>query len=416
MSIRPYIGRPARRQHGAYAAAFAIFVIVLLGFTGLAIDAGRLYISKGELQNAADACALSAAAALTGANNNQLEQAEAFGITAGRRNFVGMQETEASIPADGAVTFSATLGGNYQTKSLVANPTGMHFARCTLTESNIRTFLIHVINLLPGNSIGLQEVSATAVASNSPSRSNCALPLAVCKRSPAPPGADANGYRPGEWIEGLWDPGQGLKGGYKWIEFPGYERTPDLEALIRGTGQCDLNNTNRVNSHPGQINALVDAWNSRFGVWKGSGLNGVPDLTGYAYTDWGGSPSWPAGADAFEDFKSRRASFQAWNNQPALGGGWQGSTGGSNGVHAAGGDRRMVVGPVIDCALLAQNGQNIPIQDWACYLMLHPVSNPNGEWKLEYRGSASDMLAGCVTSGLPGGPSAGGPKVPTLVQ
>lgn len=405
-----------RRQRGAYAVAFVILIMLLLGFAGLAIDSGRLYVSKSELQNAADACALSAAAALSGANTNQLQQAEDYGVAAGQRNLVGMQETAVAIPRDSAITFSSTLNGTYLPRSAVGAPLTMHYVRCTLTESSIRTFLIQVANLLPGTPVGLQQVAATAVASNEPSRSNCALPLAVCKRTPAPPGADANGYTPGEWIEGLWDPGQSAQGGYKWVEFPGYERTPDLAALIRGSGQCDLNNTNTVNSHPGQINALVEPWNSRFGVWKGSGLSGVPDLTGYAYTDWGASPSWPAGADAFADFKSRRAAFQAWNNQPPLGGGWRGSTGGATGVHATGGDRRMVVGPVIDCALLAQNGQNIPIQDWACYLMLHPVANPTSPWKIEYRGSASDIHAGCVTSGLPGGPSAGGPKVPTLVQ
>lgn len=418
MRKHPHLRRLPQHERGAYAVAFLLLVVVLLGFTGLAIDSGRLYISKSELQNAADACALSAAAALSGANANQLQQAEDFGIAAGERNLVGMQEMAVGIPRNSAITFSSTLSGSYQPKNQVAVPTQMRYARCTLTESNIRTFLIHVVNLLPGQSIGLQEVSATAVASNLPSRSNCALPLAVCKRTPAPAGADANGYTRGEWIDGLREAGQSLQGGYDWVEFPGYERTPDLKALLEGSGQCDLNSTNTVNSGPGRSQSLVDAWNSRFGVWKGSGLPGVPDFTGYAYTDgdFPGTPSWPSGADAFEDFKARRAAFAAWNGQPPLGGGSKGSTGGPTGVHSHGGDRRMVVGPVIDCSLLAKNGKNIPIQDWACYLMLHPVSGPTDPWKIEYRGSASDLAAGCVTSGLPGGPGAGGPRVPTLVQ
>ena len=53
---------------------------------------------------------------------------------------------------------------------------------------------------------------------------------------------------------------------------------------------------------------------------------------------------------------------------------------------------------------------------WACYLMLNPVFSPGDTMYLEYRGLAGSPSSGCVTSGAPGGPTAGGPKVPALVQ
>jgi len=43
-----------------------LVVLVLIAFLGMTVDLGRLFITKTELSNAADACALAAAAELTG--------------------------------------------------------------------------------------------------------------------------------------------------------------------------------------------------------------------------------------------------------------------------------------------------------------------------------------------------------------
>ena len=52
---------PSRRdQRGAVAIIVGLTIAVLVGFAGLALDGGRLYVNKTELQNAADACALAA--------------------------------------------------------------------------------------------------------------------------------------------------------------------------------------------------------------------------------------------------------------------------------------------------------------------------------------------------------------------
>ena len=61
-------GAPPRlyRQRGAFALMTAVLVLVILGFCGLAIDLGRVYNRKVELQGAADAAALAAAAELDG--------------------------------------------------------------------------------------------------------------------------------------------------------------------------------------------------------------------------------------------------------------------------------------------------------------------------------------------------------------
>ncbi|MEZ5662936.1 MAG: Tad domain-containing protein [Burkholderiaceae bacterium] len=68
-------------QRGAVAVILGITVTVLIGFAGLAIDLGRFFIVKTELQNAMDACALSASTQLRpGQNNpNALTRAIAYG-------------------------------------------------------------------------------------------------------------------------------------------------------------------------------------------------------------------------------------------------------------------------------------------------------------------------------------------------
>jgi len=390
------------------AVSFVILSIVLLGFIGLAVDAGRLYVSKTELQNAADACALAAAAALTGANADQLTAAENFGIATGTRNLVGMQDVPVTITPDQDVTFSQTLDGAYVTASAATgNELNMHYARCTLTESNIPTVLIQVVNLLPGQNIGAGTVRATAVASLEPSISNCALPLAICKD-------DVEGQPAGTWIKGVLQPGDDIQGAFKWIEFPGYERNKDLAGLLAGAGQCDLNSSSTISSHPGYIDSMLTAWNTRLGVYRPGGpaaADAPPDLTGWVYDP----TTFPAQANAMPDFLAKRAQDTPKHQATAdyklpSPNNWA-----TDAQFQAGQDRRLVVGPIVDCPALASNGTT-NIRGWACYLMLNPVFNPGDTMYLEYRGLAENPSSGCVTSGAPGGPTAGGPKVPTLVQ
>ena len=57
-----------KNQKGSVLALLAILLPVLLGFTGLAVDFGRLYMEKGRLQNIADAAVLAGLAELKAQN------------------------------------------------------------------------------------------------------------------------------------------------------------------------------------------------------------------------------------------------------------------------------------------------------------------------------------------------------------
>lgn len=62
----PARGAALDQQRGAFAALFALLLVGLLGFIGLALDLGQLYQRKAQLQTLADATALAAARQLDG--------------------------------------------------------------------------------------------------------------------------------------------------------------------------------------------------------------------------------------------------------------------------------------------------------------------------------------------------------------
>jgi Flp pilus assembly protein TadG len=422
-----------KQQQGAIAVAYLIMSILLLGFIGLGLDVGRLYIAKTELQNASDACALAASAALTGASTNQLQVAEDWAIATATRNLVGLQATPVSVTANSSVTFSDTLDGTYSARSAITTSTAIlakKYARCTVNEAGINSILLKVMRLIEGpTAFAAKSVQAAAVANLQPSISNCALPIAACTVTSSGPNF---GLDVGRWYKGRIASGSGqTTGAFRWVSFPGASSgVPALGTLLSGTGQCNLNAATQVASQNGAIASLAADYNGRFGSYKGgnpNNLSGTPDFTGYPYyppvavpvTQYVYPLAPTAPTSAFADFQARRASNAPLQNVPNFTepGGWNhiNGTGTAPSHQALGSDRRLVTMPFADCSSLAGGG-NQTIKGWGCFLMLNPIFNPNDDQWLEFRGNATSISAGCVTSGLPGGPSAGGPKVPGLAQ
>src|SRR5690349_16374050 len=78
------------QQRGATIITMALMLLFLLGFMGFALDFGRLFIVKTELQTALDSCALSAAQELD-LQANAINRARSAGITAANLNRVNLQ-------------------------------------------------------------------------------------------------------------------------------------------------------------------------------------------------------------------------------------------------------------------------------------------------------------------------------------
>lgn len=406
------------RQKGAVLIMVAFSIVILIGFIGLVVDLAHLMVTKTELQNAADACALAAARELTG-DANALVRAENVGIAVGASNNVNLQASAVSVlPND--ITFSPTLSpnANYLSRLAGADPVTAKYAMCTLPQSGIAVWFMGVMGL------GAQTVNAMGVATLAPSQTNCAIPLGLCSQGPAP----GYGLTSGDWIDGRFDAGGGSTGSFNWIDFtPPAGGENELAALLTGQGQCNLSVSNEVGQSGIMGNAIAKAWNSRFGLYQGGGGNpnlttAPPDFTGYSYS----ATDWPAQRNALPDFLNRRAANASYGDMTdtvdagntltslSISNAYRVSTHGTSGELAAyGADRRLVTVPIVDCSGWASS-QTVPIQAWACVLMLHPIGSPSDTVYMEYLGRANDPGSPCATAGLGGGSV--GPMVPVLVQ
>ena len=412
-------GSPSiNKERGAVAVLVALSMALLIGFAGLALDLGRLYVAKTELQNSADACALAAARELTGANTNQLVLAEAAGITTGELHDVLFQGEKVVISG---VTFSTSLTGTYQPAFTGSGATDMRFARCEASRSGIANWLIQVLNILPGVSIGDQTVSASAVATLSPSQiTSCAIPVGIC--SSDVPSSTAVGT----WITSVLGPPKGVKtgtvdltGNFMWIDFtPPAGGAAELAGQLTGPGVCDLSAVGTQVGEAGVKSSLADAWNSRFGIYSVKTSGSIPDYSGYAYTE----KNWLSKANAFADFKSKRGANAAYQGNAATGLKTIGTVESSAYLKDRGADRRLAIAAIVDCAGL-KAGATSAVTEWACILMLHPINNSSGgtgtganRMYLEYLGRSNQANSACATNGVPAGPAGIGSMVPALVR
>lgn len=420
-----------RRQRGAVAVILGITLAVLIGFAGLAIDLGRFFVIKSELQNAMDACALAAASQLRPGQNNStaLTKAIAYGrvfstggiddpVTAPLEGDIGAIKNRANFQSTviniqpNQITFSETLAGPYEDAGS-ANFNTAAFAKCEYPLTGLPIFFMRVLS----PALGTQTVSAMAAATLAPSASACAIPVAVCK-VPGTTAATNFGLSVGQWLRP--PPGVGSPygtGNFGWIDFtPPGGGASELANLLTGPGQCSTSIGNEV-GEPGSISSLDVAWNSRFGLYKPGGGNpqvasAPPDVTGYSYT----TATWTLGSNAYQgsvagqfNYENAAANYRPYQVNPPNPYNRLTNTQHNN----LGRFRRVVVAPVVDCTVWNTGSANPSVEGWACVLMLNPMLAVNDVPGLEFLGLSTSAGSPCATNGEPG---TFGPLVPQLVQ
>jgi hypothetical protein len=412
------------RQDGAVIVTTALVLLFLLGFMGIALDFGRLFVVKTELQTAMDSCALAAAQELDTASD-AIIRAISAGKTAGNMNKVHFQSSSAGI-VDSEITFSDTLNGTYSNSFPFATA---KYAKCTHTKSGMTPWLLQSMSAFTGNNsyAANQGVYAFAVATRASAQSSCAIPVQI-----NPKGTGPNfGFTPGEWIPSLYDEGSGnsdtTPGHFGWANLNGSSSATDTKNQLLGTGVCNLHVDDT--STPGAKFGASTAWNSRFGLYKNGAGNpdltsAPPDLTGYSYTAKNWPPVSPATlpSNALPDFLAKRATHSSYGNTADsvdtgdtitglnMKGGYKDTematyAAGPRALSSNGKDRRLVLAPIVT---------GTKIVAFACILMLHPIDSVNTTVYLEYVGNAASSGSPCTSLGLAGG--TGGPLVPVLVQ
>lgn len=415
------IRRPAalQKQQGVVAILVAMTIVIMVGMVGLAVDLGQLFVSKSELQNAADACALAGVNAMPAG----LESSESAASTVAQRHKVLFQKSAVGGQnSTVTVEYSQTnVNGPYQDRFSFAATAKPNYVKCTVNRSSIGTYFIQVLNALPGVSIGQQTMSAMAIAKKINSQLTCAVPVAACE-------ASVSGSAKGKWIiQNLADDTStgGGNQGIRWVDFSvPAGGASEVSELLTGPGQCALPAAGTEVYEPGVKASVAAAFNSRFGIYQGSvkTSDSDSDFSGYTYSQ----SNWSSQENAYADFQSQRASNAAYQGHSSLqdANGLPIDTSGtikdSSFLRASGRDRRVVPVPVIDCNAFETTKKAV-LKSWACVLMLHPISNnmsskTSKQMSFEYLGSATDPTSPCASNGLPGGSSSSGPPVAALVR
>ncbi|MGE8318251.1 MAG: pilus assembly protein TadG-related protein [Comamonas sp.] len=401
-----------RRQKGAYLVTFALLLLFLLGFMGIALDFGRLFVVKTELQTAMDSCALAAARELNRETDpagvtDAISRARSAGIVAGNQNRANMQSANwgglGQITASDIFFFKA----DYVTP---ADSSTAVYAECKHTMSSIPLWLLQAMGAFNGDTTtwpSTGTVGARAVATRGSAQSTCPIPVAL-------PLAKFNTLLSGDWVTLLSKTSSG--GDFGWANLDGSTSASETKDEMDGT-HCGVGIGNILGTSIGTSGVqatVVEIWNYRFGIYKnGAGPStNRPDFTGYIYD----STNWTLGRNAYNgtsgstpNFIAQRGSFTRCGTSPAncgmAGGGFQ--TVATSAEHKSyGADRRLVLVPVVNTSST--------VVDFACMLMLQPMKIPVGDVQLEYRGKASAADSPCTTTGLAGGSS--GPLVPVLVR
>jgi hypothetical protein len=410
MTIRNHTGK---REDGVVTIIVALSLAALIGCAGLALDLGRLYVNKTELQNAVDACALAAANELVcePGSGACLENAEIAGIFAARQNRTNFQADNVEL-LPGDISFHAAVGpnGDYKTRAGGADPAA-RFAMCKADIQGMVPWFMGVLG------VDAQSVSARAVATLAPGQTSCnAAPVGICSRGlPAP----AFGRLPGDWITSAYTTSADsadLGGDFRWIDFTTGGGASPIRAQLLGNGAvCGIKSGAMLKRVTGSPAGALSAWNTRFGIYANgaaseSYVTAAPDRTGYAYP----SSALPTIIrDAFPDYRGKQAAHTPFTSGAYAVTGFGSAT--SNSHHTQyGAERRLVAVPVIDCGAPPAN---TPMLAMACVLMLNPMSNDASSTNvatLEWRGLAGAPASPCRSAGIAGG--AGGVLVPTLVQ
>ena len=246
---------PSVRQEGVFTIISTLAAVVVLLFLGIVVDAGRMMVVHAEMQNAADACALAAAAEL----NNSTD-----GSAPSRAALVGQQlvlnwyrqnfQSEAIESAEVDIQFSSAINGTYT----AAGSANARVAQCTLTHSGLSSVLMKladITTLLP---------HAVARAGLVPGGNVCALPLVL----PLP--RDPNNTKQLLYtkykINDPTSPTYSLTSSLQLAEFSGGAPQPDstYTAQIAKWGTCMVSTTPHLITLGTLSPVFVTALNSRY--------------------------------------------------------------------------------------------------------------------------------------------------------
>lgn len=188
--MKPLAAASPGRQRGAVAIMVGLSLVVLVAMLALVMDLGQLYITRTELQNAADAGALAGAKELNGTAAG-IDSAEARAISTAAANSVRFGASAGAVSIGRAnVEYGPSPSGPWSDHAAAqAAPAGMSFIKVDtsgISQGTLGTWFMRVSNIDAMNTFG-RAVAGTL--------STDITPLGVCAIDPS------NSVATGEMLE-----------------------------------------------------------------------------------------------------------------------------------------------------------------------------------------------------------------------
>ena len=267
-----------KRERGSILATSAIGMLSVLLAVGLGIDISRFFLTKTELQNAADAAALAGVSGLTGFAPGITE---ATNRAVAAMNNYEFNRTDVTFPREN-VQFAVNLDGPYVSEGVAAaSPTNIRFVKVTTPDSPVGvSFAAFVL----GNS---RNMTATATAGKSvPLNEICPWLPAFVLDIPDDP------ITPGRTYTFRLAPGTAISPGNYQLLAPIHSGgSGDREGMANGVNWC-VQTGQIVKTKPGVTSgAIRQGVNTRFDIYA-AGMDPAlspPDLNiaeNISYSDY----------------------------------------------------------------------------------------------------------------------------------
>jgi Flp pilus assembly protein TadG len=248
-------GATSRRgERGSILATSALGMLSVLLAVGLGVDISRFYLSKAELQNAADASALAAVSGLNGSSAGITEAANRAVTAMNNYNF---NKTGVNFPRAN-VLFAVNLGGPYMDEGMASGDASrIRFVQVTTNPSPVG---VSFAAMVLGNS---KDLMATATAGYSvPLNMICPWLPAFVLDIPGDP------ITPGRTYTFRLDPGDFVSpGNYQLLAPVQSGGSGDRDGMANGVNWC-VSTGQEVPTKPGvTAGAIRQGINTRFDIY-----------------------------------------------------------------------------------------------------------------------------------------------------
>ena len=381
-------GQINKNQRGAVVVILAAGMAALLAVAGLALDGGNLFLNKSKLQNAIDASALSAGAALNNVGGNYQKARDS--AIARFKTVIATPGNEALLDAYNRNEISLTVSTSPTLSPFTgSNADDDWYVRVAASAMQLDSFFLRVIG------IDTLSVPATAVAGRTPVgvvdpgggddvNPICGVvPMMVCgdpAQVPSEGSDDYWGYSPGdtqvlkaaaqcqntndpECVE----PAVGA-GNFQLIQLSDADGNPlsggaGIREALAGSGDSCINAVQgeQITTQTGnEVGPVAQGLNTRFGIYNGPMNNSSAEYPGDYVSGQ------PRGSEM--DYADYRAGYDTDTKTSCLG------------CYTDGEDyRRIVAVPIGDCTESVNGKGEIPLLDMGCFFITRKAQQKGNE-------------------------------------